>query len=370
MQIHERYKLTRIINARGTYTPLGVSRSSEMIADRAADALGNFFLIDELQDEAGRVISRWSGAEAGAVSHCTSAGITLSVAAAMAGESPDKIAALPDTTGMLNRVVLPAGHAVNYGHSILQDLRLAGALPILAGTEEECSLDDIETALAHKNTACLFLVSSRLVKGDTVDFQKAVNAAHGRGVPAIIDGAAQDFRVKELLASGADIVLVSAQKYLSGPTAGLVIGKKELIKAVRAQENGIGRGMKATKEGIIGVLAAIEQREKLDLAGWQEEQRRKAEAFVQAVNSIDHVEAWMEPDPTGLPFTRIFLRIIHSQLNINADTLRSKLQDGSPSIRVMKDRYGADQILLELVPLNNNEIETIQKRIAEIVDNQ
>ncbi|MFN2159049.1 MAG: aminotransferase class V-fold PLP-dependent enzyme [Anaerolineales bacterium] len=363
MNINERYNFTELINARGTYTPLGVSRSSEFVCQSVAEALSNFYLIDELQNEASRVISHWSGAEAGAVTHCTSAGITLSVAAAMAGDSLEKVAALPNTNGMPDRVVMPAGHVVNYGHSILQDLRLAGAKPFLAGTEQLCTREDIEDELTYKDTACLLLVSSRLVKGDSINFKDAVEAAHRRGVPAIVDGAAQDLRVKELLATGADLVLVSAQKYLAGPTAGLVIGKAELVRAVRAHEKGIGRGMKATKEGIIGALAAIEQRKALGIANWMDEQEKKTKAFVRAANNIKNIEAWMEPDPIGLPFSRIFMRIKPNTAGISAKLLQSKLRASTPSIRVMKDRYGSDQILLELVPLTDDEVEIILEKI-------
>ena len=61
----------------------------------------------------------------------------------------------------------------------------------------------------------------------------------------------------------ADLVLVSAQKYLASPTAGLIIGRKRLVHACRAHEKGIGRAMKATKEAVIGVLAALEERQNL-----------------------------------------------------------------------------------------------------------
>jgi len=366
MQIFERYSLTRIINARGPFTPLGVSRSGDFVSKRVTEALGKFFLIDELQAEASRAISRWTGAEAGTVTHCTSASITLSVAAAMAGDSLEKVAALPDTNGMPNRVVLPGGHAVNYGHSILQDIRLAGATPVLAGTEQLCSLEDIENELTHEDTACLLLVSSRLVKGESINYEHAVEAAHRRGVPTVIDGAAQDMRIKELLETGADLVLVSAQKYLAGPTAGLVIGRAELVRAVRAHEFGIGRGMKATKEGIIGALAAIAQREALDIADWKDVQEKKAEAFVRAVSKNQNIETWTEPDPTGLPFSRVFIRIKPNKSGITAKSLQLELRASKPSIWVMKDRCDSDQILLELVPLTDDEIKTIQQRIIDI----
>ena len=67
------------------------------------------------------------------------------------------------TGASANRVVLPAGHAVDYGHSILQDIRLPGANPVLAGSEKHCSIEDLERELSQQGTACLLLVSSRLV---------------------------------------------------------------------------------------------------------------------------------------------------------------------------------------------------------------
>ena len=259
MTLHQRYGLTRVINARGPFTPLGVSRSSATVGQAVAQALGEYFVLDELQDAFSRAVSRLTGAEAGAVSHCVAAGVTVSIAAAMTGMSPALVAALPDTAGMANRVVLPAPHDINYGHPITQAIRLAGAVPVLAGAGEACSMDDLDTALGHPQTCCLLLVSSRLVHGEPADLASAVARAHSRGIPVIIDAAGQDLRIEELLATGADLVLVSAQKYMASPTAGLVVGRSDLVNAVRAQDKGIGRGMKATKEAIVGVLAAIEE---------------------------------------------------------------------------------------------------------------
>ena len=215
--VRDRYGLTTVINAAGTFTPLGVSRSSPAVAQATAAALSEFFIMDELHNAAGRAIATFAGAGAAAVVHCVAAGITLSVAATMAGNEPELVAALPNTDGMRNRVVLPAGHAVNYGHPLVQDIRLAGAKPVLAGTEAECTIENIEAAIAHPDTACLLLVSSRLVRGTTVDLAAAVAAAHRRGIPAIIDGAAQDLRINELLALDPDLLLISGQNIWQRP---------------------------------------------------------------------------------------------------------------------------------------------------------
>lgn len=364
--LHERYGLSRVINAAGTYTPLGVSRSSDAVAQATVAALGDFFVIDELQEAADRALARHSGAEAGAVTHCVAAAITQAVAAAMAGSDPERVAALPDATGMPDRVVIPAGHAVDYGHPILTDIRLAGATPVVAGTERGCSLAEIDSALAQRGIACLLLVSSRLTRGQAVDLAEAVAAAHRHGVPAIVDGAAQDLRMRELLATGADLVVFSAHKYLASPTAGLIVGSRALVQACRAQERGIARAMKATKEAIVGVLAALEERERLDLPQWRASQRVKVANFIGQASAIPGVRATEVPDPAGMPFSRVCLEIVPSGRGWNAEALVAGLAAGDPSIRTMDRAAGQGRLHLELVPLSEDELQAILDRIATL----
>jgi uncharacterized pyridoxal phosphate-dependent enzyme len=361
MGIHERHRLTEVINAKGTFTPLGVSRSSAGVAAAVAEALPEFFVMDQLADRAGEALAAATGAQAGAITHCTSASITLTIAAVMAGTDPDRIAELPNTTDLHNRVVLPAGHAVHYGQSILQAIRLSGATESIAGDETRCSVDDLDNALAGSDVACLLLVSSRLVGGEPVDLAAAVRAAHRRGVPAIIDGAGQFPRTADLLATGADVVLVSAQKYLAAPTAGLVVGTHRLVRAVRAQEKGIGRAMKPTKESIVGVLAALEEWNAMDRAKWEADQEAKVAAFIAAANQLPGLAAEELPDPTGLPLSRVLLTVSGG---IDATALAVELEQGMPAIYVSTTRSLAGQLILELVPLDSDELEIILTRLA------
>ncbi len=364
--LHERFGLTRVINAAGTFTPVGVSRSSEAVARATAEALRHFLVIEELQAAADRALARHAGAEAGAVTHCVAAGITQAIAAAMAGSDPERVAALPDTSGMADRVVIPAGHAVDYGHPILTDIRLAGATPVVAGSERGCSLADIEVALSHRGTACLLLVSSRLTRGQPLDFAEAVAMAHRHGVPAIIDGAAQDLRMRELLATGADLALFSAHKYLASPTAGLIVGRRDLVRACRAQERGIARAMKPGKEAIAGVLAALEEREQLDLPRWRASQRVKVAHFIGQAGTIPGIRATEVPDPAGMPLSRVSLEILPGGPRWNAVALAAALRDGDPSIRTMDRAAAQGRLLLELVPLQEDELQAILDRIAAL----
>ena len=96
----------------------------------------------------------------------------------------------------------------------------------------------------------------------------------------IVDAAAE-YDLRGFLEQGADLVIYSGHKFLGGPTSGLIAGRKDLVRSAYLQNIGIGRGMKVGKEGIVGVMAALEawrardhaavrarQRESLGL--WQE----------------------------------------------------------------------------------------------------
>lgn len=87
MDLFEKYGLRRVINACGKMTHLAGAIVLPEIASKAAESLRHFFVLDELQAAAGRIIAQATGAEHGCVTACTAAGITLSVAASMTGSS-------------------------------------------------------------------------------------------------------------------------------------------------------------------------------------------------------------------------------------------------------------------------------------------
>ena len=369
MKIHNKYNLTKIINARGTFTPLGVSRSTRKISKDVSNALEEFFLIDELQELASKKISQLTGAEAACVTHCTSSSISMAVAGMMTGTSSSNIALLPDTTNMKNKVIIPKGHIVNYGQSILQAIRLTGAIPIIVGVEEECSLKELKTALQEDNIACLLLVSSRLVKDKKFNFKDAISLAKKYNIPTIIDAAAQDFRCKELLSLGADLILHSGQKYLLSPTAGIVYGKKKFVNAVYSNEKGIGRSMKASKESLIGVISAIEERLELNIEKWKSEEAKKVKYFLDSLNDIKGVKAVEIPDYTDLPFSRVCLSLDVKSVKISTFDLSNSLKESSPQIWTIDNESKNNQLLFELIPLHRNEIDFITERIQNILKN-
>ena len=359
--------LTRVINARGTYTPLGVSRSPEPVIKATAESLRHFFDMEELADGAGREIARITGAQWGCITHCTAASITLSCAALMTGNKDINISRLPDTTGMASRIVIQGGHLINYGHSIEQAIRLSGAQPIIAGTEDRCTPAQLNDGLRLDNVAGLILVESRLCQGDMVSSASAISIAREMNLPVIVDGAAQDLQMDRLLALDADLTLFSAQKYLGSPTAGLVIGRRDLVQAVHAQERGIGRGMKAGKEAIVGAIVALQHRHHESKDSWIAVQKDKAEAFAQSLSQLDHVQAELVKDPVGNPFFRVRAWIDHHSSGMSANDIEKTLSAGDPMIVVQDHAESEQALMFEIVALTQEELELICYRIAAIL---
>ncbi|MBL6080104.1 hypothetical protein JMJ56_18960 [Belnapia sp. T18] len=173
--------------------------------------------------------------------------------------------------------------------------------------------------------------------------------------------------MRQLLATGADLVLVSAQKYLGAPTAGLVMGRAGLVAAVRAQEKGIGRGMKATKEAIASVLAALAEQEELNIAAWAAAQARIVDEFAARAGTLPGLAAWAEPDPTGLPFPRAHLRVDPDRAGMGAPELAMALRAGSPSIWMMDHCAELGELVFELVALRTDEVEAILGRLTALM---
>ncbi|MDJ0955828.1 MAG: aminotransferase class V-fold PLP-dependent enzyme [Arenicellales bacterium] len=358
---------TRVINARGTYTPLGVSRSPEPVVRATAESLRHFFDMEQLADQAGHEIARITGAEWGCVTHCTAASITLSCAALMTGINVIHINQLPNTTGMRSGIVIQGGHLVNYGHPIEQAVRLSGAKVLSAGTKTRCTSEELYDTLRHDNVAGLLLVKSRLCQGDMVPVPAAISMVHELGLPVIVDAAAQDLQMEKLLSLGADLTLFSGQKYLASPTAGLVIGKRDFVQAVHAQERGIGRGMKAGKEAIVGVIAALQYRHREKRDSWIAAQKEKADVFAQHLNDLDHVRAELVEDPLGNPFSRVRAWIDQDSSGVSARDVEKVLSAGAPMIVVQDHAESERALMFEIVALNREELETICSRLATIL---
>ena len=127
------------------------------------------------------------------------------------------------------------------------------------------SAAELEAAITDR-TACIVWFAGGPLAREALPVEEVIRIARARGVPVIVDAAAQIppysnlWRfTKELGATGA---IFSGGKGIRGPqSSGLVLGTKELIAGCRANGNpnhSLGRPMKVGKEELAGILAAVE----------------------------------------------------------------------------------------------------------------
>ena len=368
MDLHERFGLRRVINACGKMTHLSGAIVLPEIAEAAAESMKHFFVLDELQAAAGKIIADASGAESGCVTACTAAGITLSVAASMTGTSLPKVLQLPDTTGLPNRVLIQKGHCVNYGNPITQAIRLAGAVPIEVGVVNRCTLDELRHELQQGGvTAIVHVESHHTVRYGWVKLPDVAALAHEFDVPVLVDGAAQDQRLRELVSDGADIVLTSAHKYLCSTTGGVVAGRKDLVDAVYLQNRGIGRPMKAGKEAIVGAMAALQFRASQDMTAWTAEQDRKVQLVIGSLADLPGLTLSVDADPNGCPFSRARLTLDPNVAKHSAASLDAALGKGDPAIMMRAHHTDEGYLNLDAIELTDEEIETACREIRRLV---
>ena len=367
MDLYEKYQLTRIVNACGKMTHLAGAAVLPEITAAVNAALPCFFDLDELQERAGEVIAQTTGAEWGCVTACTAAGITQGVAACMTGKDLGKIGQLPDTTGMADQVVLHKGHAVNFGAPVTQTIRLAGAQVVEIGTVGGASEHHLQHAINQDTAAVVFVVSHHTVRSGCIPLERTVAIAHEQDVPVVVDGAAQSFQLQKIVAAGADLAICSGHKYLSGTTAGIVCGREDLVRAVSLQSRGIGRPMKVGKEGIVGVMAALEYRTDLDVEAWQGEQDRKMNRIIERLSGIQGVQTSVEADPNGNPFSRARVDLDPIQSGLSAAALSRALADGDPSIRLRAHHMDEGYLIVDAIEMTDEEVDLTCERLIELL---
>lgn len=357
--------LRSVINADATLTRLGGSLMPPPVLDAMASAAGRFVDIGELQARVGARLAQLTDNEAAYVTSGAAAGITLCVATCIAGCDQDQIEAFPYLEGAEKReVVVHRSQRNGYDYAARQTgARLVEVGPTAA---------DLEGALNHR-TACVLWFAGTHYAAGALPVEQVVDIAHSHDVPVLVDAAAQIPPMASLWRftreAGADAVIVSGGKGLRGPQpSGLVLGRQAIIDGCRANGNpnhAIGRPMKAGKEEIMGLLAAVEWSLKRDeisvLAGYEDTVRR----WVDSLQGIPGVTAYRDyPSEAGQPYGRAIVRFAPPCTRTQEDVVGA-LWDRDPRIAVAP--IGEDAIAMNPQTLEPGEDAIVVEALQEIV---
>jgi D-glucosaminate-6-phosphate ammonia-lyase len=365
--IRPRLGLRPVINVSGTMTALGASIVVPEAVEAVAAILSKFVEIDDLQRKASAVIARLCQAEAGFVTASCSAAITLGVAAAMTDADLAAIERLPDTAGLKDEVVILAGHMVSYGAPVEQGIRLAGARVVPVGQATSSHAHQLAGAIGERTAAAVYVVSHHTVQYGMLPLAQFAEIAHARGVPVIVD-AASEYDLTGFLAAGADLALYSAHKFLGGPTAGIVAGRRDLVRAAFLQNGGIGRGMKVGKEGIAGTIAALEAWERRDHAAIRARETAALHLWRETLQGRPGVSAAIVPDPTANPLDRLQVALEPAAAHITAWDLADRLAAGDRPVIVRDHEIEHGWFLMDPCNLHPGEHAIVASRLAEELD--
>ncbi len=362
MGIYDELGVARVINASATLTRLGGSRMPDEVLAAMQDAAGAFVDLVEFQTRVCEEIASLTNNEAAWITSGAAAGIAQSVAACIAGTDPALVDGFPYLEHCeKNEVIVYKSQRNGYDYAARQ----TGARLIEIGPEEA----DLAVAISRRTACILWFAGSHYADG-ALSIEEVADIARARGVPVIVDAAAQVPPISSLWHFtrdvGADIAIFSGGKGLRGPqSSGLVLGKKDLVDACRVNaspNSTIGRPMKVGKEETAGLLAAIRwsiaQDEEALLQGYE----ATVQLWIDGLSNIPGVTAErIYPSEAGQPHGRTLVRVgAHRR-----DGIVDALWNRNPRIAVTP--IGDDGIALNPQTLEPGEDALVLEALREVL---
>jgi L-seryl-tRNA(Ser) seleniumtransferase len=258
--------IRRVINATGIilHTGLGRAPLAAEATQAVRDACGYCSLEFDLesgergerQSHVEELLCRLSGAEAALAVNNNAAALYLTL----------------NVFGYRREVIVSRGQLIEIGGSFrLPDIMArSGARMVEVGTTNRTRLSDYRSAITPKTALLLHCHTSnyRIVGfTESVPIEKLVKLGRERNIPVVDDigngllwdwsslGLPSEVNARASLEAGADLVLMSGDKALGGPQAGIILGRRQLVDALR--KNPLTRVLRPEKLMLAGLSATL-----------------------------------------------------------------------------------------------------------------
>ena len=381
--------LRPLINATGVVVHTNLGRS--ILAERALakfKSLAGGYSNLEYDLQRGERGSRYShvegilkeitGAEAGTVVNNNAAAVLVAL----------------DTLARGRDVVVSRGQLVEIGGSfrIPEVMKRGGARMIEVGTTNKTHLRDYEEVIGP-DTALLLKVhkSNYHLIGFTedVDTVELVALAHKHNIAVMEDlgsGSFVDFSkyglvkeptVQEVLGQGVDLLTFSGDKLLGGPQAGIILGKKPLVEAIR--KNQLSRALRIDKLTLLALEETLriyrdesEAVQKIPtlqmILAPYDRLKNKARRLRRMVGklgspnfSLQLADGTSKVGGGALPLLVIPTCLIAlGPGRLSANAMEQKLRDYDPPIIA---RVEKDEVLLDVRTIQESELKTVAEAI-------
>ena len=263
-----RPRLRPVVNATGVilHTNLGRAPLAAAAAEAAAAIAGRYSTLEfdpqtgrrsRRHDLAADLLRHLSGAEGAAVVNNCAAAVLLMLTALAKGKE----------------VIVARGELVEIGGGFRMPdvMRLSGARMVEVGTTNRTRAEDYAAAITPRTAAILkvhasnfqvigFTQSVELKELAAIARQHQLLLLHDLGSGALVEtaayGLAEEPRIQDSLASGADLVACSADKLLGGPQAGLLLGRAALVD--RVMKHPLARAVRVDKMTLAALIATLD----------------------------------------------------------------------------------------------------------------
>jgi len=259
--------LRRVINATGVVLHTNLGRAP--LADEALEAMRSTATYSNLEFDLDQ------GVRGSRYTHCVRLLCDLTGAedALVVNNAAGALVLSMSTVGLGRGVAVSRGELVEIGGGfrIPEVVERSGASLVEVGSTNRTRGDDYEEVVASGEAEAILKVhrSNFRITGFTEEASVAelVEIAAGHGIPVVYDlgsglmlpaqdiGLPEEPRAEASVSAGADAVVISGDKLLGGPQAGIIVGRAELIGRMR--KNPLCRALRVDKVTLAGLEATL-----------------------------------------------------------------------------------------------------------------
>jgi len=392
LQLLSRPSLKPVINATGVIVHTNLGRS--IFADRVIKRfrpLSEGYSNLEYDLENGKRGSRYSHVE-GILKEITSA-----EAAMVVNNNAAAVLISLDTLARGREVIVSRGQLVEIGGSfrVPDVMGKSGAKMVEVGTTNKTHIWDYEEKIGP-DTALLLKVhqSNFQIVGFTEDVETSELMALGKkyGIPLMEDlgsgclvdlskyGLLKEPTVQEVLDNGVDLVTFSGDKLLGGPQAGIILGRKDLVEAVK--KNQLSRALRIDKLTLLALeetltlyrdeRAAVNEIPTLEMIcqsydGLDKKAQKLTEMLAGSETenyTLVMIDGHSRIGGGALPLQELPTRLLClTPKKMSAQEMEGWLRSYDPPIIV---RIETDQVLLDMRTIQERELKTVAQALKKL----
>lgn len=370
--VYAQLGVARVVNAADTMTRLGGGPLDPRVIEAMAAAADRYVDMSDLLERAGSYIAQRLGVPAALVTNSAVSAVSLAIAGAIAGAGPAAVDRAPRHETARREVVVLCAQRNPYDRAV----RIGGGELVEAGYSDGTEAWQLDAAITERTAAVLWYAGTQF-ENYALDLESTVSVARDRGVPVVVDAAAQLPPVSNLwdyVARGADAVAFSGGKGLRAPQdTAMLVGRAGLVEAARAHafpHYGIGRAMKVGKEAVCGLVVAVQLALDADEDAGFEALRARCETIAAELADVPGVAVSIVPEGVlgqRTPRVRLDLAAPHGP---TAEELSRALLAHDPPVWVRTESILRSAVFVNPFPLEPDDdalvVRAVRRAVADL----